>query len=75
MVVKVVVDGSFSAPETAVKHALPDFNIICRWIAKYRKFGDYAFTRKYRKISILTDRNIAPSTPEPELTNSKLEEL
>ena len=35
------------------------------------QYGDDAHT----KISILTDRNIVPSTPEPELTNSEWEEL
>lgn len=75
MVVKEVVDGGFSARETAVKHGLPAFNTICRWIEKYRKYGDDAFTRKHRKISSLTDKNNVPSTPGPELTNSEREEL
>lgn len=75
MVVKEAVDGSFSARETAVKHGLPAFNTICRWIEKYIKYGDDAFTRKHRKISTLTDKNIALSTPGPELTNSEREEF
>ncbi|EQC1082458.1 helix-turn-helix domain-containing protein [Enterobacter roggenkampii] len=75
MVVKAVVDDGFSARETAVKHGLRAFNKICRWIEKYRKYGDDAFTRKHRKISILTYKNIVPSTPEPELTKSEREEL
>ncbi|RRW70232.1 transposase [Pantoea dispersa] len=72
IVVKEVVDGGFSARETAVKHGLPAFNTIYRWIEKYRKYGDDAFTRKH---STLFDKNIAPSTPEPKLTNSEREEF
>lgn len=75
MVVKEVVDGGFSARETAVKHGLPAFNTICRWVEKYRKYGDDAFTRKHRKISTLNNKSIAPSTLGPELTNCEREEL
>ncbi|EDU8855678.1 helix-turn-helix domain-containing protein [Salmonella enterica subsp. enterica serovar Infantis] len=75
MVVKEVVDGGFPARETAFKHGLPDLNTIYQWIDKYRKYGDDAFTIKHRKINTLTDKNIVPSTPAPELSNKERDEF
>lgn len=74
-VVKYVVDEGFSVRETAVKYGVPAFGTVCKWLEKYKKYGEDAFIRANEKSPSMSEENGNPATPLPPLTQSEREEL